>query len=832
MRGGCVIKDLGAWIAAIILVALAGQPSMAAERPMTPAELAGAIEARASRSSWAELQAYGDAAGKGRDAESLRRLAHTANVLLSQSEFELAARYNDRMAVSARAQANRRYQLLARINVLRARRTQGDQSVEPELRRLSASSDWFVRAQATAVWARMLMDATRAGDALKVLQEAEARIPAGDPDATAAEAVIWEVMGLGLMDLNDLQGAARAFQRSQVTYVRPGDPRPDFDAVYNLAQVAVQLGDGPLAKRLRAAHHRLSERSRLPNLILWDHNLCAMVAEAFEGPREVLACLESMGPNLAGDDFLDTEFLPARAIAYARLGDVAAARADLARFRAMQASGKFEPSCFYRLDEVAAEILAAESPSRAAFEALRDYERVRRQRTAQTVSGGVRQVSDSLEGQVAAARREVDLEHDAVVAQQWVIGLGVALILGVAGVLLLQLRNARRLRAAQQDAEAASHAKTEFLANMSHEIRTPLNGVVGMADMLLRADLAERERHMAELIRDSGRSLERLLSDVLDLAKIEAGEISVEVAAFHAGDLVRSTAALLALRAEEKGLRFEATVAPAAERWVQGDAARVRQILMNLLSNAVKFTESGGVTLALQATGSGGLRFVVSDTGIGFGPEEKARLFGRFQQADGSITRRFGGTGLGLSISRHLAELMGGELGCESTPGAGSQFWFKARFAAAEAPAEVGGAVEDVAEGRPVRVLVADDHPTNQTVVRMMLESFGVEAVIVDDGAQALELFAAEAFDAVFMDMQMPVMDGLEATRRIRELESLGGRGRTPVIMLSANALPEHQEAGRRAGADSHLAKPVTVDRLLMALSVALSEPEATDAAA
>ena len=831
MGEGCVIRAAGAWIGggmAAVLIALA--PTPAAADAAAPARLAEAIEQRASRTSFPDLERFGDAAARRDNHESLRRLAHVAGVLLSQSEFDRFDRVNRQLAASARRQGNARFEALAHVNDLRSRRSQGDASVGREAERLARfERDGFVRAHVAALWSRMLMDSGRTGEALSLLRAAEKASPAGDPDAPSAEAAVWEAIGLALMDLNDLEGVARAFERSQVTYAYPAYPRPDFDAIYNMAQVAVQLGDGDLARRLGAAHHRLSVRSNLANLIAWDRNLCAMVAEAFGTPREVLDCMSALDADLTGSEFLALDLLPARAIAQARLSRLAAARADLARFRALRATGKFEPSGFDRDGEVAAEIRAAESPSREAFDALRAYEREHRFRTAKIVYGGVRQVSDSLENQLATAHRETALEHDAVQAQQRLIGLAAALILGAAGAIVMQRRGARRLRAAQQAAEAASRAKTEFLANMSHEIRTPLNGVVGVADMLVGAGLPEREHHMAELIRDSGRSLERLLSDVLDLAKVEAGQMGMEAAPFHAGDLIRATAALLELRAQEKGLAFEATVAPDAELWVRGDAARVRQILVNLLSNAVKFTERGGVSLALEAPAPGVLKFIVRDTGIGFDAEQKARLFGRFQQADGSITRRFGGSGLGLAISRQLAALMGGSLDCESTPGGGAAFWFAAAFAAAEPPAETAAAAPAVAEGRALRVLVADDHPTNQTVVRMMLDSFGIESRCVDDGAQAVAAFAAETFDVVLMDMQMPVMDGLEAIRRIRAAEAETGRPRTPLVMFSANALPEHLEAGRDAGADAHLAKPVTLDRLLATLSAVLQVQDPGD---
>jgi len=359
---------------------------------------------------------------------------------------------------------------------------------------------------------------------------------------------------------------------------------------------------------------------------------------------------------------------------------------------------------------------------------------------------------------------------------------------------------------------------------MSHEIRTPLNGVVGVADMLAAADLPPREHGMAEVIRASGQSLERLLSDVLDLARVEAGQLTIETAPFQAADLVRSVAALSRLRADEKGLSLTSQIDPALEGWFLGDAVRVRQILTNLVSNAVKFTERGGVTITAESPAPGLLRFGVADTGVGFDASEKERLFGRFQQADGSITRRFGGSGLGLAISRQLAALMDGRLDCDSTPGGGSRFWFEAPLASTEPPAAKLREPQAAGhEARATRVLVADDHATNQTVVRMMLEQFGIEAVVVEDGAQAVAAMRNERFDAVLMDMQMPVMGGLEATRLIRAQEAASGAPRTPVLMLSANALAEHREAGRRAGADGHVSKPVTVAGLMTALNGVLA---------
>jgi PAS domain S-box-containing protein len=391
---------------------------------------------------------------------------------------------------------------------------------------------------------------------------------------------------------------------------------------------------------------------------------------------------------------------------------------------------------------------------------------------------------------------------------------------------------AASLRAALDQAEHASQAKTAFLANMSHEIRTPLNGIIAGADLLAKAKLDPRARELVEIIGNSGRSLERLLSDILDLVRVEAGQVVIENGPFHLGDMARAVAALCALRAEEKGVILDAHVAKAADVMVIGDSARLRQVLTNLLSNAVKFTDQGCVTLDVELDASagqdGGARFCVRDTGIGFDASEKARIFDRFQQADASFTRRFGGTGLGLSISRELVELMGGALSCDSIPGAGSTFWFTLPLAICEAaPAAVPA--EDVvtpASGAP-RVLVADDHPTNRKIVELMLADVA-EIFTAEDGREAVDVYKVTAPDLILMDMQMPVMDGLAAVREIRALEASTGSPRAPIIMLTANARPEHIRASREAGADLHLEKPITSALLFSAIGQAFEAANAT----
>jgi signal transduction histidine kinase/ActR/RegA family two-component response regulator len=366
--------------------------------------------------------------------------------------------------------------------------------------------------------------------------------------------------------------------------------------------------------------------------------------------------------------------------------------------------------------------------------------------------------------------------------------------------------------------ERANQAKSLFLANMSHELRTPLNGVIAIGDRLAEEADPERRRELAALVTSSGRLLEQVLGDILDVSKIEAGQFQLNPAPFDLARLVGGVAELHRASAEAKGLEFRWWLEPDLEGSYLGDAGRISQILNNLLANAVKFTGVGGVSLTVDS-GDRGLGFTVSDTGVGFDDEVRQRLFKRFVQADQSITRQFGGTGLGLSICAALAEMMGGGIDARAAIGLGATF-------RVDLPLPRVQAVEDHEEddGEAVsleglRVLVAEDHPTNQKVVRIVLEPFDVALTMVDDGQAALAAFEPGAFDVVLMDMQMPVMDGLTATRLIREREAAAGAAPVLLIMLTANAMEEHVAAAKAVGADLHLSKPMRPAQLLDALA-------------
>jgi PAS domain S-box-containing protein len=403
------------------------------------------------------------------------------------------------------------------------------------------------------------------------------------------------------------------------------------------------------------------------------------------------------------------------------------------------------------------------------------------------------------------------------------------LVFAVARDVTERQRAEAEMAAARVAAEAANQAKSDFLANMSHEIRTPLNGVIGVAAALGETDLTAAQREMLDLIQGSGETLERLVSDILDVSKIEAGQITIEARPFDLAPALKGLFELTRMRAEEKGLAFRVEGQASAQGVFLGDAVRIGQVLGNLLSNAVKFTDRGAVVarVDLEACGEGlGPRLIleVEDTGVGFDPSQGEMIFQRFSQADATITRRFGGTGLGLSISRTLVEMMGGEISAQSRPGQGSLFRVVLPLTVCEAVAGVatptcGDALDQRVE--TLRVLLAEDHPINQKVVQLLLEPFGVRVTVVDNGAEAVEAFGAGVYDLVLMDMQMPVMDGLAATRAIRGLEPAGVR--TPIIMLSANAMASHRQAALSAGADLHVAKPITAAALIDGIGQVMS---------
>jgi signal transduction histidine kinase/BarA-like signal transduction histidine kinase len=366
----------------------------------------------------------------------------------------------------------------------------------------------------------------------------------------------------------------------------------------------------------------------------------------------------------------------------------------------------------------------------------------------------------------------------------------------------------------EQAALAAAEAKSRFLANISHEIRTPMNGVLGVLHLLMADPPAPERRRLVDQALGAGAGLSDLLNDIIDFAAVEAGRLALTAEPLDPAEALASIVAMFRPQAEAKGVALGAQVAGEVG-WIAADAARLRKLFFHLVSNAVKFTHRGRIEARLSAAGAGEarrLRLEVEDSGVGVAPEAEGRLFQRFSQADSSVTREYGGPGLGLALTRRLAELMGGEVGYRTAPGQGSTFWVEIATPAAARPA-ANDAANDADWLAGVRVLVVEDNATNRLVATRMLSQLGAEVATADNGAEGVEAMRRGDYDLVFMDIQMPVMDGVEATRRIRALPA--PKGQAPIIALTANVMPEQVASYRESGIDGVVAKPISPTALI-----------------
>ncbi|MDR7116497.1 response regulator [Caulobacter sp. BE254] len=672
-------------------------------------------------------------------------------------------------------------------------------------------------------------------DASRLAAEATGQLERRGAIARPLLAELHQVHSYTLSYIGDKEGAldhmsqAARLDEGNAFYMRK------VERIYDIAYTAAEVGELDAAEHFASVHHNMTQAAGDPDLKTWDRYLCARIASDRHAPDRVLRCLADGDFEIAHPtNRLTGLSLRLRAQARAELGDAAAARADLEALRAVPVDRlERDPQAELLLS---AYIALAEHRGEDAFRMLDQWRRQDHEKTQAALSRNGAQMASALETELKSKRdeskrltAEVELNrrlaHASIVIAML---LGVLVLGGVAWGVYLR-RASERLKEARGRAEAANEAKSAFLAVMSHELRTPLNGMLGMAQALRTERLDTRQREQVELMIDSGDTLLVLLNDILDLSKIEAGKLEI---APTAGDLVGVCARLVGgyqPTAREKGVELTFTVAGEPPPMLLFDAVRVRQCLANLLSNALKFTVVGRVDVTLAwrpdpQTGRTAVSLTVRDTGIGMSQATLSKLFGAFTQADASTTRTFGGTGLGLNITRRLAELMDGEILVDSREGRGSTFTlgFQVDVAAASAtdgatPA-FGSANEDEPTLSPLqgrRVLVVDDHPVNRRVIKLFLAPFDCDLVEVENGREALDALEAEPFDLVLMDVNMPVMDGLEATRRLRRDPRWAN---LPVIALTADVMRTQIDTCLEAGMDAHIAKPIDLRDLLSVL--------------
>ena len=651
-------------------------------------------------------------------------------------------------------------------------------------------------------------------------------------------AELHQVHSYSLARIGDKEGALDHMAQALSLDQRDAFYMSKIERIYDVAFTAAQVGELDAAERFAGVHHAMTEADGDPDLRAWDRFLCAMIAQGRNDPAKILECASGLGPALRQPTTrLHVLLLRKAALAEARLGQAQAARADLVILRRVSA-GLAAPDPQAEL-LIEAYIDQTEGRGAVAFEKLERWRRADKAQNDAAHARSVAEMSSALESELRAKRDEsrrltAEVQLNRQLAQaSGVIALLLAMLVAGGVTWAIYLRRAsHHLREAREHAEAASKAKSAFLAVMSHELRTPLNGMLGLAQALRTEPLPAHQRDQIDLILDSGDTLLVLLNDILDLSKIEAGKLEI---APTAGDLVSTCARLIGgyqPTARDKGIDLIFRVEGVPPGQLLFDAVRLRQCLTNLVSNALKFTNGGKVEVVLACgpdlvSGRQRIRLKVSDTGIGMSPATLSKLFRAFTQADASTTRTFGGTGLGLNITRRLVELMGGEIRVESVEGQGSTFTVEVladSAVEAEAPGDTVGASEPAelsfAALHGCRVLVVDDHPVNRRVIRLFLAPFECELFEAENGKEALDALEAEPVDIVLMDVNMPVMDGLEATRRLRADPRFA---QLPVIALTADVMSAQIKTCLAAGADAHVAKPIDLRNLLSVMDQALS---------
>ncbi len=766
------------------------------------------------------LEEFGRKALKMRGEDRLSRLHLAASEFLMFEDIARFQKWNAQLRSIAETDGNQRFVNLADANTATLRvYMSGTGDLGPLKTVLAQTQDPLVRSIVINRIAFFDVDRSNTVGALKKLSEARALIPENDPATDVAMREYWDQMASTLLGFNDIEGATAAAARVYFSYTPADFNSPNTVVLANLIGVARRVGDEPLARRTYQALNRLAieggDRARIAAVAVD----CATIESTFNRPNEALKCLEEVDFGLLESKIEQVKAVSVRAISLARLGQNDLAKADYEELKRWQASGEYNPLMFANMPLIESAILANEGRALESQALAMDYWSTSQRRLAGDFRRSIHELTKTLQSDLEELRRGAELQQK-VIRLQWILA-GLALFLCLAAGFAVY-----SLRRMNQKLVQASAAKSAFLANISHEIRTPLNGILGLAQAISADQLAPEQAERVEVLKRSGMGLLAILNDLLDLAKIEAGRMTIEAAPFSPEEVLTASRNAIWATAEAKGITVETVIEPAARGIYQGDGTRLRQIIDNLVSNAVKFTQTGSVHVSL-ARNSDQLVLTVKDTGIGMTPEAASRIFSRFEQADSSTTRRFGGTGLGLSICAELVKAMKGEITVSSTVGKGSTFVVTLPL---ERLSDVNIVPLPKLEGQilfngpPLRVLAAEDHPVNQLVLKTLLSQLGITITLVGDGAQVLQRFQVDDWDIVLMDVQMPVMDGVAATLAIRAFERDQNSKPTPVIALTANNMAHQIEEYRKAGFSGHVPKPIDAMELIWSIRHQLPE--------
>ncbi|WP_461342804.1 ATP-binding protein [Brevundimonas sp. GN22] len=780
-----------------------------------------AVQRRMQSTSVAELERFGLAASREPTRENLGRLQHVIAVTLGQREVEHAVIWNARLKDLATRAGDADYLAAIEINDYAIRLIRDrDVSLEQLDALVARQKSWLPRALAKGLKTHAMIDEGQAAAAIVYLHEALREVPTAKAGEAGIAAMLWRQAALAHSQLDDVAGFLKTIQTSERLMADTGYPWPDYEPMFNLSMALGYVGRHDAALQVYGVYDELARKdgSLMPQSM--SGLLCSYIASARDDWAGVLKCYEPFGPDLAVPRQLQNLMRVRRVIAYSRTGQVALARRDINALRAGLDTGQVKMSPIIQRAE--AEYMIASGDYARGVPALRDYHVSEFRRAAQASSEVMSSIVGDLSTQLEHERSQSIVLEETISRLIWMFAAVAVLGVGLLVLLFRQRRLSRELKLAN-DREKELHARrTQFFADVSHEIRTPLNGVVAMADALRKEQLPPDVAEKVRLIATSSETLNRLLSDVLDNAKMDAGQLTIETEVFDLVRVVKDVEALWRSKAEAKGLKLALQMDAGDSYWVRGDSVRVSEVLNNLISNALKFTPQGRILVSTVRLPHERCLFVVTDTGIGFEGASDGRVFQPYRQADTSISRKFGGTGLGLSISSKLVEMMGGRLNASSKPGAGSQFWFELPLPEAERPSVEDVALQPVTKPDVLRVLITDDNPTNRTILGMLLGGDDYVLHYAVNGQEAVDLAAAVDFDVILMDVQMPVMDGLEAIRRIRAGDRSSGQRQAAIVIFSASDSAEDLKSGMEAGADCHVSKPIVLDRLLEAMQAAI----------